>query len=182
MNAEWSRIREANRIRQERELQERAEGQKLLVANATPETIRHRRACVVDELLNREYLTPEQHRAGMEIARLWEQITSGLFAKVQKYDREVRGMTHDDWAAGYITAYHQRYIPWRDEAGKMPVRDKTVADVVFYVVVDNYGMQQAADHYRMRRDSVKSIVRESLHRYAEIGGWVDVCGRSKIYA
>jgi hypothetical protein len=182
MSAEWSRIREANRIRQERELQERAEVQTQLEANATHETIRHRRACVIDEMLNREYLRAEQHRAGIEIARVWEQITAGLFAKVQKYDREVRGVSHSDWQAGMITAYHDRYIPWREEAGKKPVRNQTEADLVFLVVVDNYGMQQVADHYRMRRESVKAIVRESLHRYAEIGGWVDVCGRSRICA
>jgi hypothetical protein len=178
MSAEWQRIQEADRVRREQEAARRTQAVVELEENATPETLRHRRACVMDELFNRGNLTPEQYRAGQEICALWVKITSGLWATVQKYERQPAGVGHTDWQAGLIRAYHERYVPWREEAGKIPVKQYTLADLTFKIVVDNYGCQQVASAWHMHRDRVKQLTRVSLQRYAEIGQWVDHCGRS----
>ena len=178
MSGEWERIREADRVRREQSAAQRQAARDELEINATLQTLRHRQACVVDELFNRGNLTAEQHRAGQEIATVWLAITSGLFARVQKYEREPAGVSHADWRASTISAYQGRYIPWRDEAGAVAVKGRTLAELVFLVVVDNYGCQQIAQSWHMHRDRVKQLTRSSLQRYAEIGGWVDHCGRS----
>ena len=184
-SSEWERIRAANAVRKAREANERAQAAVELAVNATPETLRHRQVRVVDELLERGKLTEEQRRAALEIAAVWEAITCGLRVKVQNYQREVRGSGFEDWRPALITAFHERYVPWRDEAGAQAVRGQgslTVADLVFKLAVDNYGVRQAADSYKMDQRTVLNIVRESLYRYAEIGGWIEVLGTSKIYA
>lgn len=179
--SEWERIREANRIRSEREAENKETAQRELADNATPETIRHRVACVVDELFYRDKLTPEQRRAALEINAVWVAITAGLCAKVQRYQAD-GGAGNHDWRAGTVTAYHERYIPWRNEAGQQAIKGRTMFDLVFALAVDNYGVRQLADSWRMDQRRVLDLARVSLHRYAEIGGWVDVCGRSQLCA
>jgi hypothetical protein len=140
---------------------------------------------VVDELLERGKLTDEQRRAAIEICKVWEAITCGLRTKVQNYQPTIKGSGFEDWRASTLNAYHDRYIPWRNEAGAMPVRGQgslTVADLVFKLAVDNYGITQVSESLRMNHRTVLDLVRNSLMRYAEIGGWVDVCGRAKIFA
>jgi hypothetical protein len=176
--AEWEQIREANRVRIEQERLERDRVEIELHLNATPETIRQRKKVVVQELFNRGNLTAEQYRAGMEIAAVWKNLTSDLFARVQRYERQPSGRSHHDWKASTTAAYLERYVPWRDEAGKVAVKQHTLADLVFLVVVDNIGVQQIASSWHIHRDKVKQLTRVSLQRYAEIGGWVDHCGRS----
>ena len=184
--SEWELIRQANAVRRDREAADREAAQNELRVNATPETLRQRQVCVVDELLARGSLGAEQRRAALEINEVWVSITAGLFAKVQRYDgRQTKGGSCEDWRASTITAYKDRYIPWREEAGATPVRGQgamTVADLVFKVAVDNYGVRQVGDSLRMDQRTVLTLVRNSLYRYAEIGGWVDVAGSVKIYA
>ena len=153
-----------------------------MVLNATPETLRHRRENVIDELMSREVLTAEQHRAGREIASIWVGLAKGLSARVQKYDREIRGIDNHDWRPGQIRAYHERYSPWLADAGKIAVKTSTLASMVVLVVVDNFGCTQIAESWSMNPRTVKRLVREGLHMYAEIGGWVDECGRPKTNA
>lgn len=184
-SSEWERIRQANAVHKDRQKVMREAAAEELKINATPETIRQRQIVVVDELLSRGKLMAEQRRAAIEINMVWISITAGLFAKVQKYEQRVAGGCHEDWKASTVTAYHDRYIPWRNEAGSQTVRGQgstTVADLVFLVAVDNYGVRQVADNLRMDQRTVLDIVRNSLHRYAELACWVDECGRSKICA
>lgn len=184
-SSEWDRIKAANAVRKERENAVRTAAQIELRQNATPETLRQRQVCVVDELLARGGLGEEQRKAAMEISAVWEAITCGLRMKVQNYQPHIKGSGYEDWRPSLLTAYQTRYIPWRDEAGAQAVRGQgslTVADLVFKMAVDNYGGRQIADSYRMDRRTVLNLIRNSLMRYAEIGGWVDVCGRTKIYA
>jgi hypothetical protein len=184
-SSEWQRIKDANAVRKERALAERATAQIELEENATPETLRQRQVRVVDELLDRGKLTDEQRRAAIEISTVWEAITCGLRMKVQNYQPQIKGSGFEDWRASTINAYHNHYIEWRDEAGATPVRGQgstTVADLVFKMAVDNYGVRQIADSYKMDQRTVLDLIRISLAKYAEIGGWVDVCGRSKLYA
>jgi hypothetical protein len=182
-SSEWERIKLANAVRREREIAERQAAAKELQLNATQETLRQRQVRVVDELLERGKLTDEQRRAAIEICKVWEAITCGLRTKVQNYQPTIKGSGFEDWRASTLNAYHDRYIPWRNEAGAMPVHglgNLTVADLVFKMAVDNYGVRQVADSYRMDQRTVLNMVRNSLFRYAEIGGWVDVCGQPKI--
>jgi hypothetical protein len=174
---EWERIRQANEVRRDRMAKERDAAMLEMAANATPETIRHRQVRVVDELTARGSMPAESRRAALEINEVWMLITGGLFAKVQRYDRAIRGVCHDNWPPGCIAAYHERYIPWRDYFGALAVHGQgslTVADLVFFVAVDNLGVQQIAESRRMCRKSVLNLVRTSLYWYAENGGWLDV--------
>jgi glutamate mutase epsilon subunit len=183
--SEWERIRSVNAVRRQRKIADREAMAKELAENATPETLNQRKIRVVDELLERGKLTDEQRRAAIEINAVWLKITIGLFARVQRYERQARGVGQEDWASSMINAYHDRYIPWRDEAGAVAVKGQgnmTVADLVFCLAIDNYGVRQLADSRGMDQRTVLDYVRNSLQRYAEIGGWVDECGRSKLFA
>jgi hypothetical protein len=184
-SSEWQRAKDANAVRKQREMADRAAAQVELEINATPETLRQRRVCVVNELMDKGALTAEQRRAAREIYVVWEAINCELRMKVQNYQPQIRGAMFDDWRPSTINAYHDRYVPWRDEAGAQAVKGQgsmTVADLVFKLAVGNCGHRQIADSYKMDQRTVLNLIRVSLLRYAEIGGWVDVCGRSRLYA
>ena len=162
-------------IRQDRLRREREAMQAELAANATEETLRHKEASVVDGMFAKGKLTAEQRRAANEIAEVWRSIVGGLFARVQEYEPRIRGgKVSDDWRVGMIRAYHERYIPWRDEAGAQSVgAGRTVFDLVIAVAFDNYGFRQVANAYGMDQRRVLKLVRESLYRFAEIAQWID---------
>lgn len=151
-------------------------------ANATPDTLRHWREDIVDTMWRKGQLIAEQRRAANEIAEIYMHFAKQGAARVQDYaPRIASGLPATDWRAGVISAYKQRYQPWRDEAGAQSVgAGRVVFDLVVAVAVDNLGFQQTADKYRMDRRTVQKRVRESLMRYAEIAGWVDECGRAKV--
>lgn len=145
--------------------------------NATPQTIRHRRENVLEEQLWRGKITSEQFRAAGEIEKLYQLLTAGVGARIAKYDRAAVGGDFADWQGWAINAYHQRYIPWRDEAGRQALKTGTVADLALGMAAHNLGTNQLAKVWKISPRRVLELVRTSLHRYAEIGGWVDACGR-----
>jgi hypothetical protein len=163
-------------IRADRRQRERQAVENELRANATPEALRHKAASVVDSMFAKGKLTAEQRRAANEIAEVWRAIAGGLFARVQEYEPRIRGgKVSDDWRAGMIRAYHDRYIPWRAEAGAQNAgAGRTVFDLVIAVAFDNYGFRQVGNAYGMDQRRLLRLVRESLYRYAEIAQWVDV--------
>jgi hypothetical protein len=177
MSAEWQRIQEADRLRHERETAERQKSMTELAENATPETLRHRAAVVVDELTERGKLTREQRRAAREIQQVYTAITIGMNRLTSRYEHHIAGGSVEDWRAGLIAGYHGRYVPWRNLAGRQPVNDRTVAELVLLVAVDNYGCRQIAQRWRMGPARVIRVLRESLSDYAEIAGWIDATGR-----
>lgn len=169
------RITEANAIRARRRADEREAVDAERAANATPETIRHKQACVADSLYAKGVFTKEQQLAANEICEVFITLTSGLFAKSQSYVPRIPGSAKSDWAPGMVTAYLDRYVKWRDEAGALGFHCRagrtTVADVVFLVAVDNLGLEQAANRLHVKRQRVLATVRESLYRYGELAGW-----------
>jgi len=146
--------------------------------NATPQTLRHRKAAVIDELFNRDKLGMEQFRAAREMAQIVAQIARGLHARTSSFNQRVdMSQRSDDWQPGLSRAYQERYIPWRDEAGRTALRDKaTLADLTLDLVVSNLGVRQTAALWGMDQRTVLEHLRVSLWRYAEIAGWVRVTG------
>ena len=151
-------------------------------ANATPETLRRKQESVVDSMWAKGKLTADQRRAANEIAEIYERFATAGAARVQEYEQRIRGgELGTDWKAGLVSAYQSRYQPWRDEAGKTRVGNgKVVFDLVIAVARDNLGFRQAATMFGMDQRTVLNRVRESLFRYAEIAGWLDETGRSRI--
>lgn len=143
--------------------------------NATQETLRRKLDSVVDTMWARGKLTSEQRSAANEIAEIFEQFARAGAARVQEYEPRIRGGTQStDWRAGLVTAYIQRYQPWRDEAGAICAgAGRTVFDLVIAIARNNYGFRQVACTYGLDQRTVLKRVRESLMRYAEIAGWVD---------
>lgn len=167
-------------VQADRRQRERKAVQAELEANATPETLRHREASVIDGMFAKGKLTAEQRRAANEIAEVWRYVVGGLFARVQRYEPHIRSaQSADDWRASMIRAYHERYVPWRDEAGAQNAgAGRTVFDLTIAVAFDNYGFRQVANAYGMDQRRVLKLVRESLYRYAEIAQWIDAKNNS----
>lgn len=167
------RAQELTRL-EDRRTREREAVERELRANATPEVLRHRQESVVDSMFAKGKLSAEQRRAANEIAEVWRAVSGALYAQVQQYEPHIPGgRSVEDWRVGMIRAYHERYIPWRDEAGRVSAgRGRVVFDLVQAVAVDNYGFRQVANRYGMDQRTVLRLVRESLYRYAEMAGWL----------
>jgi hypothetical protein len=170
-NTEWStiravsvQIRDADRRRVDAERK----------VNATPETIRMLVASSAEKLFNRGGLGAEQLRAANEISRVFEKITAGLWARGADMSRVPGRSLSEDWPASVRRAYVERYSPWRDQASRHLCRHSTtVADLVLLLCVEGLGARQIADRVGMDQRTVLRLVRDSLYRYAEIGGWID---------
>jgi hypothetical protein len=163
----------AERVRREQEQLARDMAELELRQNATPQTMRNRRISVTDELFNRDKLTLDQLRAAREIHDILSSISRGLSTRTSSFEPRIRGGYTEGWQPGLSRAYQERYIPWRDEAGKTRLRSKaSVADLVLDVVLSNFGLTQAGKMWGMDPRRVLSIMRTSLYRYGEIAGWV----------
>jgi hypothetical protein len=174
LHAEWGQIKAAqDQYHARREAEQRQRDAQLAV-NATPETLRKHRSDVVDRLLERGQIGAEQKRAANEIARVFYALTMGLLPCAASFDGVRGGRGRPDWPPSLQRAYTERYIPWRDEASRsLPRYRLSVADIVFMVAVDNRGQRQVARQIGMDQRTVLNLVRGSLYRYAQIGGWVD---------
>jgi hypothetical protein len=172
--SEWSRIKEAQRIaRERRDVLNRQRADQVRV-NATPQTLRKLERPVIDRLLQRGQLGDEQHRAAEEIARVWIAITSYLFPRVSDPSRSRSRGSASDWPPALVIAYKERYSAWRDEAAAVQIgHRRSLADLVFMLVVDNYGPRQIERMWGMDHRRVLHLVRNSLWRYAELAGWID---------
>jgi hypothetical protein len=167
---------EAERIRKARIVMERDAVELQIRLNATPATIKNLRRSVPDKLFAGGKITSEQFKAALEILGIFEAITSGLNARTSSFDARVdRSHSVNDWRPGLSRAYTERYIPWREEAGLVMLRDRAcLADLTLDVVVNNLGLSQSAQLWGMSRDRVLRELRKSLHRYAEIAGWIEI--------
>lgn len=144
------------------------------------DTPRQRRVCVFIELFERGKMTQPQVNAAHEIARVFQAITSGLGVRVQDYQPRIRSKRHanEDWQASLSNAYTERYDPWRRWAGNIQIKyGVSIADIVITMVVHNVGIYQMADVYRMDRRTVLTVIRNGLHEYAKLSGWVDEFGK-----
>jgi hypothetical protein len=148
-------------------------------AAATEPTIRRLRRDVVGLMLAYHTITEDQHRAAGEIMQVYTAITRSLFAKVASYgDAPGGGTPTADWPPSLRRAYVERYSVWRDEMGRVPAGQSNAGDLVLLVVMDNLGVRQAAGRLHMDQRTVLRVLRESLHRYAEIGEWITPIPRS----
>jgi hypothetical protein len=170
-----ARFEEAERVRREREQFERDRAAIQLRANATPETLRHKQAAVVDTLWFAGKLTNEQHRAAREIDGVFHALTSALGCKLMSWEKRIPGSASADDRLVRMIGMYRRYSEWRSDAGTVKQLRATacVADIVFDVIVSNLGINQAGQLWGMDQRRVLAVVREALYRYAEISGWLD---------
>ncbi|MDE1904978.1 MAG: hypothetical protein KGH75_00825 [Rhodospirillales bacterium] len=134
-----------------------------------------RRTSVVDHLAHTGRLRREEVQAADEILRVWTALTAQLFARAGSYGAGCRGRVAEDWPASLRRAYRERYCPWREEVGAESVRGRTtLADLVFFVAVDNAGVRQVGQRLGMDQRSVVRLLAVGLWRYVEIAGWAEV--------
>lgn len=132
---------------------------------------RQRRISVIVELLRCGSIDREQFRAASEIESVYAAITAACGGRTACYAPE-RGDPMADASPVLSEAYLKRYMPWRDVVGKRPViGSATVGDLVILAVVDNLGMYQLADRYRIGRPRALGIVQSGLAEYVRIAGW-----------
>ena len=179
--AEWREILALETARQKSALADPHSVAAQRERNATRETLRRKLDNVVETMWARGKLTSEQRSAANEIAEIFEQFARAGAARVQEYEPRIRGgLQSTDWRAALVTAYTERYQPWRAEAGALCAgAGRTVFDLVIAVARDNFGFRQVAQMYGLDQRTVLKRVRESLMRYAEISGWVNETGQKK---
>ena len=118
-------------------------------------------------------LTRRHLEAGREIAAVYQAITAEVAPRVSRFGERLPGAAGSDLPVRLRLAYTNRYAPWRDWAGaQAATRRASLADMTLMVCVDGYGPRQVADLLRMDQRTVKTRLRESLHGYCRIAGWV----------
>jgi hypothetical protein len=173
--SEWTRIQAADAQRRQRSAMI-GEQRDIMVKNAaTPQTLRKLDRPVIDRLLEQGAIDSDQHRAGVEINRIWIQITSALHIRGADYERVGGGGGTTGFLPNIFTCgYQERYLPWARETGGVVVTGgHTLLDVVIKMVVDNYGQRQIATMIGSDQRRVLRLLREALFRYGELAGWID---------
>lgn len=136
---------------------------------------RPQRRDVVGKWFNAGRLTAEQLRAAREIARVWEAITRGLFARTTRFEYHMPSSPRlDDWPAHLARAYGERYVVWRDDpASRVLLRPRqSVADLVFRVAIDDVPVEVLKREWNLGHGRIHGLVRDSLHRYADLADWL----------
>lgn len=171
--SEFSRLKEADRIRRDQREALRQKVEEGLAANATAATLRNLERPVIDRLLAQGKLTADHHRAATQIERVYLEITRHLMAKGSRYDREIGGGSSTGFIPNIFTCgYQDRFKPWADEEARCTFAGTNRFDLVLKMVVDNYGPTQLEQMCGSDRRTVLNAIRVSLQRFAEIAGWV----------
>jgi hypothetical protein len=172
---EWDRIREAGRIAADRRARAAAEAERGRQINATPQTLARRqlRRDAVAVLRAGGYLRANQVRAAEEILRVYVAITRHLFARVARYGEWTDCEPPADWAPSLVTAYRDRYVPWREAAGREKIGGTTLGDLALLIVVDNCGIWQAGARAGVHGETARAALQRALYSYCRVAGWLD---------
>lgn len=147
----------------------------------TPETARKRRDDIIEDLRKRKKLWAEHENAALEIRTVWEAIGRGLFPRAVSLDAAIRppkGTRYKDFLGrmtdSEMAMWRNNYTPWKAIESNIlvTVGRGTRAQMVFDIVVENFQLRQVEMGYGMRHGTAVTELRESLHNYAEIAGWV----------
>jgi hypothetical protein len=164
----------------------------------TPETVAKLRTDTVQRLHRQGRLTIEQLQAAEEIRRVWQAVGRGLFptaARLEGVRRAAAGQPRDPidrMSDGEERAFRRRYRPWAREMERAPVARSATAgrmtagvaagggagrglsclQLVYDMVIDNYGPRQVEQMHRLRHGLAMQGLRLALQRYAEIAEWV----------
>ncbi len=172
--SEFATLQEADRIRRDRIERDRASRRAELERAATADTVRKLRRDIIVVLMESGDITPEQARAAREILKVYTAIAGAQSIRGSAYGELRGGSDNTDWQPALSRAYRERYCPWRDAMGLKMVRGTTsVASLVFLIACDNMGVRQVADQLRMDQRTVKSVLQQALHAYAEMAGWIE---------
>jgi hypothetical protein len=119
-------------------------------------------------------LTRKQREAGHEILRVFTAITASVAPRiVAAYGERLAAGAGGDLPVHLRLAYCNRYVPWRDWAGRLAATPRaSVADLTLLVCVDGFGARQVGDRLRMDQRTVKRRLQESLHGYCRLAGWI----------
>ena len=149
----------------------------------TPQTAKRLRADVLRKLYDQQRLSNAEFKAAEEIRDVLHEIGKGLSPYKAEEDLGTRvtgggGAYRDPIEKMSAKAYRQwksHYVPWSQAIGKETVGDGvTRLQLVLDLVIENIGPSQLRSKYglRKRRDFVTKCVKEDLHRYAELAGFV----------
>ena len=157
-----SRLRRAARSRPER-------------IAPTPETLRKRRYDVIANLLARGRIPLHLAEAAAEIRRVLEAVGRGMFPTAQPMAWTGKAPRVRIWrdfidrmSAGERRAWERHYIPWTREmsfevaAGLAGTR---WLQLVLDIVVDNSGLREAEQRYRLRHGTAIEYLIQGLERY-----------------
>lgn len=147
----------------------------------TPQTVRKLRRDLILHLHESGRLRAEHLRAAEEIRRIWQAFSRGLGpSAVNPASTGSRGPSVRqplEWLSDREEIiWRNRYRPWANEASAIPsggIVRVTRLQIVVALAVDNGGLRQVDGWYRMRNGASFEHLRDGLHRYAVIGGWID---------
>lgn len=147
--------------------------------DATPETRKKLRFDVIARLQHTGQLRSEHILAAQEIRTVWEALTRGIFHGLsdtphQPHMRAGASDPLDRLSEAEEIMWRTRYRPWTHEMATAVFGGAHVTrlQLVLDIVVDNYGLREVEEMYKMQRGtSATRHLKAALHRYAEIAGW-----------
>lgn len=147
----------------------------------TPQTVRKLRRDLILQLHESGRLRSEHLRAAEEIRRIWQAFSRGLGPSAvnpaSPGSRGPSGRQPLEWLSDREEIiWRNRYRPWANETSAIPsggLVGATRLRIVVDLAVDNGGLRQVDGWYRMRNGASFEHLRDGLHRYAVIGGWIE---------
>ncbi len=149
----------------------------------TPETAAKLRYDVIAKLYLDGKLDDTHVAAAQEIRRVWEAIGRGLFPRARQLDRIPNrgGATRPREPADLMSqseaiAWRDRYRPFATEMSVdilSRVSRVSRLQLTLDIVIDNYGLRQVEDWYRLKHGVAAGHLRTALERYAVLAGWVE---------
>ena len=141
----------------------------------TPETLRKRRYDVIANLLAGGRIPLHLAEAAAEIRMVLEAVGRGMFPSSGWVPRIGKAPRHRTWrdfidrmSARERRAWERHYIPWTREmsleaaAGLAGTRR---LQLVLDIVVDNSGLREAEQRYRLRHGTAIEYLIQGLERY-----------------
>lgn len=154
----------------------------------TEQTVLKLRHDVVERLEREGRLRDVHLRASREIRLVWEAMGRGMFPMAAPLEAtrqtHLRGAFRDPierMTDIEEIVWRTRYRPWAGEHAVLVAAGTASVSrlqLVLDIVVDNQGLRQVEQAYRMRHGLAFEHLRTALQRYAELAGWVRPALRS----
>ncbi len=136
------------------------------IADAAGARPRRLRRDVITDLVLDGVLPPVHRAAAREIETIFAAITAGANGRTACYEPERAAAAAPDLPPSLRDGYLMRYTPWRAWAGSQGIAGSaTLADLTLHVIIDNLGMRQVEQRYRLRNGSAARLLALSLDRY-----------------
>ena len=153
------------------------------VVRPTRETVAKLRRDLVEQLYAKGRLRQEHLEAAEEIRTVWQAFSRGLGASAMNPvmlalpSRPLRSAVQpvERLTPREERLWRTRYRPWAGELSAKACgggENSTQLRIVVDLAVDNRKLRQVEGWYRLRHGAAFEHLRNGLHRYAEIAGWI----------